>query len=102
MKQKDNPIWKEIANAMKLQMRAAGGGLAVLLIEKDGAVAAILACNDDEAERDSRRVAMTLRQFEQRLGEMAAHAENEDMDLDRPDSQTFIRDENTGEYTEQS
>jgi hypothetical protein len=102
MKQKDNPIWQEIANTMKIQMRVAGGGLSVLLIEKDGSVAAMLAAKDDEETKDPRRVAMTLREFEQRLGEMAAHAENEDMDLDRPDSQTFIRDSETGEYHEQS
>ena len=87
---------------MKLQMRAAGGGLAVLLIERDGAVSAILAAKDDDDTKDNRRIAMTLRQFEQRLGEMATHAENEDMDMNRPHAQIFIRDSETGEYTEQS
>lgn len=94
----NNPIWGEISNAMKLMLRSVNGEIGVLMIaNKNGAVAAVL--EGGEAMKDHDFLLSTLREFQQRLGEMAEHQESGKLDWDK-DKQVFIRDESTGEYRE--
>lgn len=93
----NNPVWKDIADSMKLMLRSANAKIGVLLLaDQNGAVAAVL--EGDEIMTDRERLEKVLREFEQRMKEMADHVSGE-IDLTN-DHQCFIRDSDTGSYTE--
>lgn len=94
----NNPVWGEIANAMKLMLRSVNGEIGVMLIaNKGGAVVAIL--EGGESMKDQELLSQTLREFQQRLGEMTEHQDSGKLDWNK-NKQVFIRDDDTGEYHE--
>ena len=93
----DNPVWHEVGDALKPILRSTGGSIGILLIERNGAVAVILA--GDASTEDRENTTRVIRLFQKRLEEMADHAENGDLDLQKG-NQTLICDTETGNYIE--
>lgn len=93
-----DPVWGHVAKGVKMLIGATHSSCGVLLLEKNGGVAAILA--GDESVNDPRRLQATLRMFEERINGMANHVDSGEVNLSTTDSKCFLRDETTGAYNE--
>lgn len=81
-------------------VKSAHGQCGLLLIENEGAVAAILV-GDDAVADNSEKLAETLRLFQNRLNSMVDHTTTGELDLSKG-SKCFIHDTETGEYREEN
>jgi len=95
-------LWDDIGELGKNMLRMTGSSSGCVFLEKQGRVAAVIIARDEApgVSPDIRREVATLRLFRERLDEMIAHAEDEKLTFG-DGTQTFVRDEETGEYEEQ-
>ena len=92
----NNPIWEQISNALKPLLASVDGTFGMFLIEREGAVAALMIGDEDKVNNE--QLADTMALFKDRLADMESHAREGELDLSKGNSQSFVRDTKTGAY----
>lgn len=94
-----DPIWDKVGDKLKPILNMVDGSLGIMMVERKGAVAAIVLGKEDMD--DCRRVKASLELFRERLEEIIAGVDSEKLDASL-ESRKFLRNMQTGEFEEQS
>lgn len=91
-------LFDDVGHNLKLMLRAVDGRVGLMMVEKDGAVAALVA--GENAKADPERLVRVLKLFRDRMDSMIEHAEAGDLALDKDEDRIYIHDGKTGDYHE--